>query len=317
MLKLLRRLAALALCLLLPLTAAPADTVTALDGSGTLLETLPMDDYAAFGRYVDPEDMGDDGYSDASIQVSVSHEWIDGTRYNVARVRVAHASQLRTALYKDNVRKAGYVWTNAADHNAVVAIGGECLSWNDGVYTVRMSQTLRTHGIRSRDTLIIDQNGDFHITKGFSKDTITQLEEQGLQIVNLFNFGPALVIDGEAVYDLCRGRKYPVGPVSGYHPRTAIGQLGPLEYLLVVADGRNVKITEADGTTRKSQGINVYTLGEYMAAQGCVQAYTLDGGGSAVMYYGKTGTYSQPCSKRGVTDIIYFASLSPVQETAE
>ena len=303
-----------AACLLLCGWAA-ADTVEALDGSGVLLETLPMDDYTVYGQAVDPESAGETEYSDPSIQVSIRHEWIGEAHYNIAIIKIAHPSQLRTALYKNSIKKNNYVWVTAAQNNAVVAIGGEFLNKNEGTYTVRMSQLLRTKGKKSRDALFIDQYGDFHITKGFSKDTVTQLQEQGLQIINAFNFGPALIIDGEPVYDLCRGKpRYPIGLTTARQPRTAIGQLGPLEYMLVVVDGRKVKVTDPDGTVRRSPGVDVFTLGEYMLSCGCTQAYTLDGGGSAAMYYAGTGLYSNPCTKRGVTDIIYFASLA-VAET--
>ena len=310
-----RLLTPVALAVLL-LTSAVADTVEALDGSGTLLETLPMDDYTAYGPKIDPEDMSDDGYSDASIRVEMWHEWIDDARYNVAHIWIAHPSQLRTALYNDTMKKNNYISAIAEQKNAVVAIGGEYLSYNIGSYSIRMGQTLRKKGYRERDALFIDQNGDFHITRGFKKDSLTELEEQGLQTVNLFNFGPALIIDSDPVYDDLRTRQYAVGDPQNDEPRTAIGQIGPLEYLLVVVDGRSVRITEEDGTVRASRGDSLYDVGKYMLAHGCTQAYALDGGGSAAMYYGKTGYYSKPSSKRAVTDIIYFAALPTASQAA-
>ena len=297
--------------------AASADTVASLDGS-VLLETLPMDDYTVHGQAPDPAAMTDSGYSDPSIQVEIHQEWIDGSHYNIAHIKIAHASQLRTALERNSLNKNNYVWNIAATNNAVVATGGEFLNLNTGTYTIRMSQTLRTRGKKGRDALFIDQYGNFHITKRFTKDTVTELEAQGLQIVNAFNFGPALVIDGEAVYEQCRGKNgYPLGAVNYPRPRTAFGQLGPLEYLMVVVDGKNVKVTNADGTVQRSPGVDIFALGEFMYKSGCTQAYALDGGASAVMYFAKTGRYSTPNSRRAVTDIIYFASLAVSTQTQE
>ena len=309
-------LACLCCALLLLLTCAAADTVPALDGSGVLLQTLPMDDYTVGGPEIDPEAMCEDGYSDPSIQVEMYHEWVGNAHFNVAHVKIAHASQLRTALYNDTIWQNNYMWVIAAQKNAIVAVGGEYLYYlhNRDGYTVRMSQTLRDKGYEKRDMLITDQNGDFHITKGFTRETVTALQAEGVQIVNLFNFGPALIIDGEPVYDsFTKKGCYPVGDPQNSEPRTVIAQMGPLEYMFVVVDGRKMRIKNADGTTKLARGATLATVGEYLLAHGCTQAYALDGGGSAAMYYRKTGVYSNPSSKRGVTDIVYFAALEAAE----
>ena len=72
--------------------------------------------------------------------------------------------------------------------------------------------------------------------------------------------------------------------------------MGPLEYLLVVADGRN-----------SSKGCTVATMADFMAAQGCVQAYNLDGGDSAQMWF--HGEYYSRVTNRTLSDIIYFCPL--------
>lgn len=303
------------LLLTLMCSAALADTIPSLDGDHILLETLPMDDLSACGPAIDPELMTDEGYSDPSIQVTMSREWIGEGHYNVALIRIAHPSQLRTALYNDSLKRVNYIWTIAKQKNAVVATGGEFIYYNSGAYCIRMGKTIRQKGYKGRDTLIIDQHGDFHISKGFAKDIIGQIEEQGLQVVNLFNFGPALIIDGQPVYEACKKKGYPVGDPQNVEPRTAIGQIGPLEYMMVVVDGRYVTITDEDGTIRRPHGASLYSVGEYMFNHGCTQAYALDGGGSTAMYYAKTGIYSKPSSKRGVSDIVYFAAL-PIAESA-
>ena len=233
---------------------------------------------------------------------------MDDAYVSAVHVKVADASQLRTALTENSIKRNHYVWVTDAKNNAVVAIGGEFLYSNPKTYTVRMGVTLRTRGYKSRDTLITDQNGDFHIFIGYSDKQREEIEAQGYQIINLFNFGPALVIDGELKYHEGDTWKYSVGYTKALQPRTAIGQIGPLEYLMVVVDGRNVRCPREDGTIKLAKGLNVVTLGQYMLDHGCVQAYTLDGGGSAAMYY-HNDIFSVPNSKRGVTDIVYFATL--------
>ena len=41
-----------------------------------------------------------------------------------------------------------------------------------------MGTVLRDKGIRSHDALIIDQNGDFHITSGFSAGKLEEMEKK-------------------------------------------------------------------------------------------------------------------------------------------
>lgn len=312
------RITALLLSIILLFTTAGAEgTVVPLDGSDQLLNALPLDDYTVCGPRPDPECYTELTYKDASIEVTCWHEWIDDGHVNAAHIKIADASQLRTALWENSLKRNHYVWHIADVNNAVVACGGEFLANKDNknTYTIRMSNELRTrYGYTKRDGLIIDDKGDFHILHYFSKEGLQELTDSGIKVVNLFNFGPALVIDGEIPPELGKKKPlYPVGYTTALQPRTAIGQIGPLEYLMVVVDGRLKKCDTEDGTKKSSKGLNVATLGQYMLDHGCVQAYTLDGGGSAAMYFNngiaKDGIFSVPAEKRGVTDIVYFATL--------
>ena len=166
------------------------------------LPALPMDDLAAFGPAPDPacvtagrHESSTDAtfneytYEDASLRITLWNEWVGDAFYSVARVRVSHPSQLRTALHQDRLALNHYVWVTAARKNAVVAIGGEGLLFNSNKtsYAVRMSRVIRNRkGLRARDTLITDENGDFHIFTGFSADMPAQVEAQGHTVVNLF-----------------------------------------------------------------------------------------------------------------------------------
>ena len=91
-------------------------------------------------------------------------------------------------------------------------------------------------------------------------------------------------------------------------PRCAIGQIGELEYLLVVVDGRR----------KDSDGCTCAELADFMAKQGCTMAYNLDGGNSALMWFGGEN-YSEKTVKaeRSVSDIIYFATAIDAANTEE
>jgi len=122
----------------------------------------------------------------------------------------------------------------------------------------------------------------------------------GLDIRNAFTFGPALVIDG-VKQDI--PEKYSFAP-HYQNPRAAIGQLGPLEYVCVVVDGRS----------DESEGVTLETLADFMANLGCTQAFNLDGGNSATLVLG-TNIYNDKslANERSVSDIIYFAtSVDPI-----
>ncbi len=299
--------------------AGGLETAVSTDG----LDPLPMDDYRAFGPapdetrfrkgrhiYSGKDTFDDCSYIDRSIAVYVWREWRDDCCFNVARIRIADPSQLRTALERDSIKLNNYVWEIARSKNAVIACGGEFLAHqrNKTSYCVRMGVTLRDKGIRTHDALIIDRNGDFHITKGFSAEKLEELEKNGIQAVNVFNFGPALVLDGELQYHKGDKVHYSNTTPNSPNPRTAIGQIGTLEYLMVVTDGRDVQSPLPEGGEKRNAGCTIVTLAEFMASYDCVQTYNLDGGNSTAMYFG--GEAFSNSISRGVTDIVYFATLA-------
>ena len=264
---------------------------------------LPMDFTA--GPVADPANFGENSYEDETLSVTVEHVWVGKARFNVARVKIADASQLRIGLAAPfGKKKTNRISTIAKDNNAVIAIGGDYYGNEEGGYVVRMGEVYRKKPMKSRDMLVTDGNGDFHILKNSDAEQLKALMEAET-IINVFNFGPALVIDGE-LQEMPAKYNY---NINGKEPRCAIGQLGPLEYLLVVVDGRGA----AD-----SEGCQVATLAQFMYDQGCIQAYNLDGGNSALMYFGGEN-FSQKSFKaeRSVTDIIYFATGIDAGLTAE
>ncbi|MCR5565716.1 MAG: phosphodiester glycosidase family protein [Clostridiales bacterium] len=290
--------------------------------SADSLSLLPMDDFSAFGPMPDEncfiegkhiyssENTFDDvSYIDQSIAVYAWHEWRENCCYSVARVRIADPCQLRATIVGDRIGRSNYVWVTARENNAVVATGGEFLAHaaNKHVYAVRMGSTLRSEGKKNHDTLVTDQDGNFHILRGYSHEQREALENEGVQIVNLFNFGPALIIDGEMQHQDGEKISYENIAPNGLQPRTAIGQLGPLEYLMVVTNGRNAACPSPDGSIKGSKGCTIITLERFMASCNCVQAYALDGGNSAAMYF--RGDVFSARIRRGVSDIVYFATL--------
>ena len=264
------------------------------------ISPLPLD--LSGGHVPLEENYTENSYQDDSITVRLESVLFDeGTTIHTARVKIADPSQLRTAVSRKG--KNDKISTMARKAHAVVAIGGEYYSNEEGGYVLRMGevQAGRKKPRSNRDMLCIDANGDFHILirKNANADFTDQLKalrESDTALLNVFNFGPALVIDGE-LQEMPSSYKY---NITGREPRCAIGQLGPLEYLLVVVDS-----AKRDG----KGGLSVGKLAEYMYQQGCLQAYNLDGGNSALMVF-HDANYSHKSyeAERAVSDIIYFAT---------
>ena len=90
---------------------------------------------------------------------------------------------------------------------------------------------------------------------------------------------------------------------NGREPRAAIGQTGPLSYVMVI-----IQAKDRDGKT----GFSQHKLAEFMYELGCTQAFNLDGGNSAEMVIGERVIKGMPGGdERTLSDIIYFATAKP------
>jgi exopolysaccharide biosynthesis protein len=248
-----------------------------------------------------------DSYEDETIRVRLEHqEMDDGTKMHIAYIRIADPSQLRTGVAnpeKPASTRTKTVKAMAKAYNAVIALNGDNYTDNPKKtsFEYRMTTRIRSSSNRFKDILIIDDLGDFHLfvqSQGIKEYSET-MKKEGRKLINAFTFGPALVKDGEL---LELDKDYGYNP-NGREPRTAIGQMGPLSYVLVI-----VQAKDRDGKTGMSQG----KLAEFMHELGCVQAFNLDGGNSAEMVFGKKTIKGMPGGdERTLSDIIYFATMQP------
>lgn len=265
-------------------------------------EPLPMD--FSPGRKPDKALFTPNGYEDASIKLKLETVEKNGVVYRVAYVTVSHPSQLRTATAgKPQSSKVAMISAMAEKNNAVIAINADYMANNPTKtsFEYRMGEKVRAKQNPSKDLLITDENGDFHIFTGKNKKKDVQaFEKEGHRIINAFTFGPGLVINNELrqIPD-----KYGYNP-KGREPRMAIGQMGELSYVMVLAEGRS----------ENSQGVTQQELAEFMFDLGCVQAFNLDGGNSATMVY-DGGYYQEKTvdNERAQSDMIYFATLVPAK----
>ena len=252
------------------------------------------------GMTPNPDAYAEDGYADDSITVKLETVEGDGVVWRIARVDIKDASQLRTGIAGNKVTssKTMLVSSMAERYNAVIAISGDYYV-NDPKKTsfeYRMGQMIRSKANHKKDLLIIDENGDFHTFVKSDADKMAAFNASGHTIVNAFTFGPALVSEGNLV--AC-DTGYGYNP-NGKEPRMAIGQMGPLSYVLVLAEGRN----------KDSEGVTHQELADFMFDIGCVEAFNLDGGNTATMVFG-IGFYQTGrtvTNERAQSDCIYFAT---------
>ncbi|MGI6724831.1 MAG: phosphodiester glycosidase family protein [Christensenellales bacterium] len=261
------------------------------------LEPLPMD--FSPGRSLDPAGFTAEGYEDESILVQLQTREEDGVRLRIATISISDPSQLRTATAgKPTSSKVALISSMAQKHNAVLALNANYMN-HDPVknsFEYRMGVRIRKDPNRIKDLLIIDENADFHLFVKSNKKEIAAFEKAGHTIVNAFTFGPALVKDGVL---LTIDKNYGYNP-HGREPRLAIGQLAPLQYIVVLVEG----LTGRDGVTQQEMAQILFDLGAR-------QAFNLDGGNSATLVF--NGGYYQNKTKsneRAQTDMIYFASLA-------
>ena len=263
--------------------------------------SLPVD---FSGGYVpDPNGFTANSYEDASLSIHLEKRDIDGVRYDIAWIKVASPTQLRTAIAgQPNEVVAERPTRLARRENAVLAINGDFYTQRKDGLIYRQGTAFRYLLNPEKDVLIIDDQGDLHALLGSDTQTaeLVALLQSGRTIVNAFTFGPAIVKDGKA---LPMPATYQTRFDSAIRaPRTVIAQKGPLEYVFVEAEGRN----------DVSKGVTTDQMAMFMESLGVQTAYCLDGGNSSIMIFnGRYYDSNYTDSEREQSDIIYIASAVP------
>lgn len=204
-------------------------------------------------------------------------------------IKISDGSQIKSAFAGGEFSLKNRETTSfmAMKNNAVLAINGAAYGFNKTSYVIR-------DGIVYRDTrldcdpLVIQKDGDFRIYD----EQFTGEELVAKRAMHTYDFGPDLVRKGEIVD---YGDTWYKNDLS---PRTAIGQCGPLEYVILVVDGRS----------EASVGMSLYNVAVELKNRGCYWGYNLDGGGSTTLYFNGE-VLNNPCDwygERAISDILYF-----------
>ena len=264
-------------------------------------------------------EQGKMSYDDPSIHVE--RDYYDseefGCRVYVVNIKIANATQLRTESCKggENGFNTRHRDKDAAQMSnrvrAVVAMDGDFYGDHAGSFVLRQGVMFREITETYHDLLLIDEDGDFHVILAGNRDTEEGLgnsfpalpvtheqltQADGKKIINGFEFGPCIILNGEEV---------PCNPRSIVHQhksqswnpaqRICLAQVGPLEYRIVAV---------------ARFGLSVQDFSKLVMSFGDVKtAYMFDGGNSTqIAFLGRKINNSTDDSPRLLYDIIYFAS---------
>lgn len=278
-------------------TGLAALCLAALLGTPVLADyaPLPIDDTPGLTASADNYLPDHGGYEDETLKVRIETMRAYDTNILIAYVEIANPSQIRTAMagpYGSTATAAGSKL--AARANAVFAVNGDYFNYRKSGYLVRQGKLYRNRPDAEYDTLLIDDKGDFTIIQDPTKEKIEAFEGT---VVNSFNFGPALVIDGERVLPVKRME----AGVTKKTQRMAACQMGQLSYMFVATEGPE---------NTDSVGLTIEEMVELTYELGAKTAYNLDGGSSSAMVLGGEKINALSAGKvRPLCDILYFSTL--------
>lgn len=242
---------------------------------------------------------GELSYDTDRLKVSIEQKQKDGMTYFVCDIQISDVSQLRSAFAGDDFNSGIYEASSdiARRYDPVLAINADFCRYHHNGVIIRNGELLRKQNISKHHLLIVDENGDFSaLTDRSGKQGLVANDLMSKNTWQTFEFGPVLVQDGEAA---TLPKSFYVNCNEGYYnPRTAIGQLGPLHYIVIVVEGRR------EGY---STGCSIPQLQRLFLEEGAQFAFNLDGGGSTTLYFlGDVVNMPSGGKERSVSDIIMF-----------
>lgn len=242
----------------------------------------------------------DSSYQDENISITITSTRQYDTNIYIADIQVSSAEYLKTAFanatYGRNVKAT--TSQTASDVGAILAINGDYYGFRDDGAVVRNGVLYRST-VREGDiteALVVGTDGSFDIIDETQVDVATM---DLTNVAQILSFGPALIDDGQIVVDASDEVNTKSNSLS--NPRTAIGMISPLHYVMVVTDGRS-----SDST-----GLTLEQLATVLQDLGVTVGYNLDGGGSSTMVFNGV-VVNQPSSNGGsgnereVSDIVYI-----------
>ena len=236
-------------------------------------------------------------YDDGNISITITEIRAYNTTIYVADIQVTSTDYLSTAFaantYGRNITEKTSEIADEVD--AILAINGDYYGAQKQGYVIRNGVLYRSSSAGSdQEDLVIYADGSFEVINEGDITAEALLENGAVQVLS---FGPGLIEDGEIAVT----QNEEVDKAMTSNPRTAIGIIDSLHYVMVVSDGR----------TSESEGLTLYQLAQVMEDLGVTTAYNLDGGGSATMVFdgevvNNPTTDGRKITERSVSDIVYI-----------
>lgn len=233
-------------------------------------------------------------YNSHEMNIAIEHILKEDLKLEmwIATIKINNPEQLKSAFaggeFSQDIKERTSVI--AKKNEAILAVDGAAVGFNTNGRVIR-------DGIIYRDSdldcapLIIKENGDLEVFEYGEKTAQEILDLGGIQT---YDFGPTLIKENQIIDNY--GEWYR----NTRDCHTAIGQKGELEYVILVADGRN----------KISEGISLYDAAVELQSRGCYMAYNLDGGGSTTLYFNGEvlNNPSDIIGERRISDILYFTN---------
>ena len=249
----------------------------------------------------------ENSYKSPSVSITVETKTVgEGSKksvYHIADIYIGSMDNFATYTANGEMRYWGTqdVVKMSKASDALIAISGDFLTYQNQGFLMRNGEIYQENSnLDSVCVLFADGTMETYDEKTYD---IEELKSRGA--VQVWSFGPVLLDENGKV----RERYKMPTAVSYPNPRSAIGYYEPGHYCFVVVDGRQ------DGY---SKGLNMPDLAKIFEDLGCVCAYNLDGGGSAVMVFNHQRFSRQSNGgDRGLGDILLIREAPAVPEVVE
>ena len=241
-------------------------------------------------------------YLDETIFAVTWKQAFNNTCYTITEIKVSDPSQFRRHL-EDSVfggPKLSTPTQMARKVNAVVGTSADHYRGRIAGIFVYEGLVKRANNLKRMDICYVDDNGDLHFTYRNQIKDMEQAQEfvDANRISFSLSFGPVLIDNGVR----CEPQSYTLGEINGHYARAALCQMGPLHYMVVVAN------TEG----RNTHHPDIHEFAAILDTFGCQKAYALDGGNTAtVVMNGNLMNRTTYGEERPQGDIIYFCTAIP------
>ena len=234
-------------------------------------------------------------WQDENRAIAITTMAVDKSVAYVADVQLRSAEGFHTARPEHGT---GRLSDMVKDTDAVLAVNADNYRSHGYGVIIRDGECIR-RSKSTRHLLAVRRNGSLEVVTDRrtvrAAELAQRLTAQGT--LQTFEFGPLLVAQGEPVAFPKTFRLISTSPYRR-EPRTAIGMIAPLHYVIVVVDGRRPGYSE---------GVSLQTLQQIFVDLGVQTAFNLDGGGSMELWFqGEIINRPSGGGERSMSDCIWF-----------